>query len=470
MKVTSPLELYKFLPQTNCAECGETTCMAFASKLIEREYNAEDCPPLVTDAQYADRHEAMVAALSPEVRAVVIGTGENAVTVGGEDVLFRHQLTYYNPTALAYDVTDTMDEDTLKSRVGAVNDFKKFYVGHYINVDMVAVRCTSNDAGRFADTVGMVCSLTDKPLILCSFDFGCLRAGAEACAERRPLLYAATKDNWQDVMGLAQNLNLPVVLFSPGDLDGLKSMAATFSRNGVSDIILDPGTYPEAQGLQATFQSFLKLRRAAMTEGQDELRYPLMAVPMTSWLSDSDPVESAYWETMVAATLMVKNADIEILHSLEPYSVIPLVTLRENLYTDPRTPVQVDAGVVKVNEPDENSPVFMTTNFALTFYTVQSDLESSGIDCYLVVVDTEGIGVQAAVAGSKLTTGNIFETIEGYEPDVRKVTKHNTLVIPGLAARLQGELEEASGMKVLVGPQDSGRIKGWLEDNWPAKK
>jgi len=40
------LEILKLLPKTNCRECGQTTCMVFASMMAEGAKGAEDCPPL----------------------------------------------------------------------------------------------------------------------------------------------------------------------------------------------------------------------------------------------------------------------------------------------------------------------------------------------------------------------------------------------------------------------------------------
>ena len=53
MKESSPLNLYKQLPQTNCKECGEQTCMAFAAGLIDRTKKVEDCTPLIKEKKYA---------------------------------------------------------------------------------------------------------------------------------------------------------------------------------------------------------------------------------------------------------------------------------------------------------------------------------------------------------------------------------------------------------------------------------
>jgi len=202
-------------------------------------------------------------------------------------------------------------------------------------------------------------------------------------------------------------------------------------------------------------------------EGDKEVAYPLMSVPMTAWMIHGDALDASYWEAVLAAIGIIKYADIMILHSIEPHSLIAERTLVENVYTDPRRPVSVEPGLREVGTPTEHSPLFLTTNFALTYYTVESDLSSNKIDSYLIVVDSEGMGVEAAVAGEQLTAERIKETLESYGAEKR--VKHKTLVIPGLAARLSGETEDVTGWTVLVGPRDSGRIPGWMDDNWPPK-
>jgi acetyl-CoA decarbonylase/synthase complex subunit gamma len=178
-------------------------------------------------------------------------------------------------------------------------------------------------------------------------------------------------------------------------------------------------------------------------------------------------LDASYWEAIIADMLILRYADIMILHSIEPHSLITERTLVANIYTDPRRPVSVDPGLREVGSPTDKSPLFLTTNFALTYYTVESDLSSSKIDCYLMVVDADGLGVEAAVAGGQLTADMIKDTVASYDAE-KKVT-HKTMVIPGLAARISGETEDATGWSVLVGPRDSGRIPGWMIDNWPPK-
>jgi len=469
MKLSSPMEIWEYLPGTNCKECGEKTCLAFASLLMERKKKLAECPPLF-EPKYADKGKKLAELLAPEIREVEIGIGARAMKIGGEDVMHRHELTFFNRTALASDVWDTMREEELRERVRRITNWQKFYVGEFLKVDAVAVRSVSGDGKTFAGCVKRVAEETDLPLVLCSFNGKVIEEGLKEVSDRNPLIYAANSENWKEFLENAKRYKVPVTL-SSADLDMLNSLALTFSSAGVEDIVLDPGTYPTGEGLADTFSRFVRIRRAGIVEGNKGIAYPLIAVPMTSWMvhGDGDKAENelgaSYWEAIVADLFIIKYADIMILHSIEPHSLIPERTLAANIYTDPRRPVSVEPGLREIGNPAEKSPLFVTTNFALTYYTVESDITSNKIDSYLMVVDTDGIGVESAVAGGQLTAEAIKETLESY--DAEKKVKHKTMVIPGLAARLSGETEDVTGWSVLVGPRDSGRIPGWMDKNWP---
>jgi acetyl-CoA decarbonylase/synthase complex subunit gamma len=136
--------------------------------------------------------------------------------------------------------------------------------------------------------------------------------------------------------------------------------------------------------------------------------------------------------------------------------------LRTNIYTDPVKPVTVEPGLRTFGNPERNSPVLYTTNFALTYFTVAEDFKD--IDCYLLVIDTEGISVESAIAGGKLTADKVAEAIR--ESGIEEMVDHRKLVSPGMAARISGETEEASGWDILVGPRDSGGIKDFLQQKF----
>jgi len=469
MKINSPLEAYKYLPQTNCGECGEATCMAFASKLIDRSGKTADCSPLMKEKKFAKKLAELDRLLAPEIMEVEIGVGDRAVKIGGDDVLYRHKLTFFNKTKMFFDVTDTMEEAALVERVKSIANFKKFYVGRHLLLDGVAIRSVSNDPAKFAAAVKKVAEV-GIPMIFCSFNPAVLKAGLEVAKDANPLLYAANKDNWKEVGELALEYNVPVVVSAINDLDALKTLAKTFAEAGIKNIVLDPGTYPTGKNMKESFTNFLKIRRAGIM-GDTEIAYPIMALPLTAWMAGiSDPVSASYWETAMAAVFTIRYGDIMILHSMEPYATLPEVHLAETIYTDPRTPVAVDSKMYKVGNPTADSPVLFTTNFALTYYTVESDLSSNGIDCYLLAVNTDGIGVEASVAGGQLTADKVKEALDKSGFDLKKDVNHNTVITPGLAARLQGDLEDKLGANILVGPMDSGRLPGFMEKNWPPKK
>lgn len=464
IKELSPIDVYKLLPRTNCKECGEENCMAFATKVVNREVSIEQCPPLLTK-EHEKAYRQLKEMLKPAIKEVVVGAGEKAVKIGGKLVMYRHEFTYFNPTAIAIDVTDDMPEEEMLNRVKKAGNFSFEYIGQILKLDMIAVRSTSNDSDKFKATVKKIAENTNMPLILCSFNPNVLEAGLMAIPKERPLIYAATKDNWREMAELAIMYNCPLTVFAPNNLKLLKSLTKTLLQYGVEDLVLDPGTFPD-EGLADTLNNFTMIRRAACKKGDNLLGFPLIGVPMTAWMGKGDmPEEVVKWkEAYVAAMQIVRFADVLIVHDLDGWTLLPLVILRQNIYTDPRKPVAVEPGLKVFGTPDENSPVMFTTNFALTYYTVASDIESAKLDAYLLVVDTEGIAVDSAVAGRKLTAEKVADTIK--TSGIENKVKHRKLIIPGKAARLSGEIEELSGWQVLVGPRDSSDIPKFLQEKW----
>ncbi|WP_456475623.1 acetyl-CoA decarbonylase/synthase complex subunit gamma [Candidatus Pyrohabitans sp.] len=466
MAKVSPLEIYRYLPGLNCKECGEDSCMAFASALIERSKKYEDCAPLLREEKYRKKLEKLIELVTPPVKEVVVGEGERACTIGGEEVMYRHELTFFNPTALFIDVSDDLPADELADRVAKISRFAIERVGQELRLDGIAIRAKSGDVAKFGEAVVTAVENSDMPLMLCSFDPEHLEVGLEIAIERRPLIYAATKENADAVAELALKHNAPVVAYSPGDIQGLFELVAKLRSRGVEDIVLDVGTYPLGEKFGSCLENMAILRRLAIENREKLAGYPIMGVPLVAWLNGEEPAKAAMQECIIASAQLLRYADLLVLHSMEMFSLLPLLTLRQNIYTDPRVPIQVDAKLYEIGKPDENSPVFLTTNFALTYYTVASDIEAGKVDCYLLVVDTEGLAVEPAMAGAKLTGSLVKEAIE--ESGVTKKVKHRKLVIPGMAARISGEIEDLTGWNVLVGPIDSSRIPAFVEEKWKA--
>jgi acetyl-CoA decarbonylase/synthase complex subunit gamma len=464
IKELSPLDVYKLLPRTNCKECGEENCMAFATKLVNRELPLEKCTPLLTK-EHEKSYRQLKEMLKPAVAEVVLGVGDHAVKVGGKLVMYRHEFTYFNPTAIALDVTDEMGEDEVSERIKRTEHFSFEYIGTTLKLDMIAVRSTSNSPEKFRKTVEKVTENTKLPLILCSLNPTVIEAGLTVVGKNRPLLYAATKENWKEMAELAQAYDCPLTVLAPGNMKLLRSLTKTMLEYGVRDLLLDPGTFP-SDGLADTLSNFTMIRRAACKRGDELSGFPLVGVPLMAWTERGNaPEEIAKWrEAYLAAMLITRFADILIMHNVDGWALLPPVVLRQNIYTDPRKPVAVEPGLKVFGTPDENSPVMFTTNFALTYYTVASDIESAKLNTYLLVIDTEGIAVDSAVAGRKLTAEKVADAVKA--SGIEGKVKHKKLLIPGKAARLSGEIEEMSGWQVLVGPRDSSDIPKYLKEKW----
>ena len=330
---------------------------------------------------------------------------------------------------------------------------------------MIAVRSTSNDPEKFKATVTKVSETTKLPMILCSWNSNVLEAGLMAAPKSRPLLYAANKENWKEMAELALMYSCPLVVSAPDDLNTLVSLAKTLMDYGVTDLVLDPGTFTN-DGLSDTINNFTMLRRAATKEGEELAGFPLMGVPMVAWMDGEGISEDVLkWrEAYLASMLVVRYADVIVMHSTSGWSLLPTTVLRQNIYTDPRKPVAVAPGLKVFGTPDENSPVMFTTNFALTYYTVASDIENNKINAYLIVVETEGSAIDSGVAGRKLTAERVADAIK--TSGIESKVKHRILIIPGKASRISGEIEEAHRLESPSWTKRQQRNPKYLIDKW----
>lgn len=463
----SPIDVYKLLPRTNCGECGVPNCMAFATKVVNGEAVVDGCPPILTE-RYRGTYVRLGELLAPPVRAVTFGTGAKTATIGGKHVLQRHEFTYQFPPPIAIDISDDLDTTQIEARVHGIDTFSYNYIGRTLTLDAIAIRSASGDADLFRTAVEQVISLTGLPLILCSHDPVIIKAGLEAAGKQRPLIYAATEKNWREMADLAVTYSCPVVAAAPGDLSLLRTLVKTLQACGIEDIVLDPGTSGD-EGLAGTVHSFTAIRKAACREGDPFFGLPILGTPIAVWTGQELSDEMNRWqEAYTASILMTRYADLLIMHSLEGWVLLPQLIWRFGLYTDPRKPVSVDAGLRTFGNPGPQSPVLITSNYALTFFTVESDIKAVKTDCYLIVIDTGGLSVEAAVAGRYLSAEKIADALK--ESGIEGTVSHRYVILPGLAARLSGETEEATGWRVLVGPRDSSGIGKMIREHWPPKE
>lgn len=439
------IEIFKLLPRTNCKDCGKPTCLAFAMGLAQKKAQLDECPHASDECK-----AALEGASAPPIRKFQIGVGDDALTVGGETVMFRHDEKFHQPAGIAIRVQDDLDDAALTERLEQIKALEFERVGQHIAVDLVAVEATDSDAAKFAAVVGKVSEAVRFPLVLKTTSPEVMKAGLEVCKGQRPLLYGADESNADAMAALAKEAGCPLVVSAAG-LDALAELTGKVKGAGVEDLVLDsqPG------GLRAGIQDLTTARRAALKKSFRPLGYPTIASAV-----DEDPM----YETAKAAAYVAKYASIVIMDQTGPEAVLPVLTTRQNIYTDPQKPIQVEPGLYEVGQVDESSPLMFTTNFSLTYFTVEGDVESSRVPSYILAVDTEGTSVLTAYSGDKLNEKTVAEAMT--KAGVEEKLKHKKLIIPGHVAVLSGKLEEATGWEILVGPKESAYIPKFLQQVW----
>ncbi|MFX1295955.1 MAG: acetyl-CoA decarbonylase/synthase complex subunit gamma [Promethearchaeota archaeon] len=471
MPKISPLQVTPLLPGTNCKECGENTCMAFAVKLLDHVYEIIDCKPLVKEKKYAKKFKKLKDLITPPIRSVKIGVGKRQITIGGEEVLYRHELTYYSPCAIMIAAPDN-NEAILEERAKLVKDWNIYRIGETLTLEGLAIRSVSNDPKTFAKAVKKALSVANVPLVLCSTNPAVLKAGAANAKGKNPLLYAATKDNWREVTQIALQNNCGVVVYSM-DLNELLSLATSVEATGIEKIVLDPGLVPTDGHLADSLDRFMMLRKAAIRKRDKKAGWPIISVLATAYIGknsnidEAARIETAFREGELGTTFIGRATNIAIVQTADPWLLLGIMVLRQAVYSDPRVHPSVDAKLYEIGTPNENSPVWVTTNYTMTYFAVKDDLEAIKANGYLLLVDSEGICVESAVAGGQIKAEHIAEAIK--ESGLESKVKHRIVIIPGLSARLSGELESLANWKVLVGPRDSGDIGLFMKTKWDGK-
>ena len=441
------LAIFKLLPKTNCRECNYPTCLAFAMQLAAKKASLDECP-YVSDEAKAELDGASV----PPIRLVTIGKGDRKLQVGNETVLFRHEQTFYHPTGLAVEVGDDLSDDQLKARVEAINRLKFERVGLKLEVDLVAVRDNGGDAARYAHAVETAQAASDYPLVLISDSADCLEAALKVSKDGKPLICGANEQNLQQVGDMAKAGGCPLVVRSDSGLEKLAEMTQKLMGSGLTDLLLDVGSRDTAQVLS----QMTLIRRSALKKTFRPLGFPTIA-----FADAQDP----YLQAAQASAYLAKYASIVVVTAAEPWQILPILTVRQNIFTDPQKPIQVKPGIYSVGNPDQNSPVLVTTNFSLTYYTVEGDVEASRVPAYIAAIDTEGTSVLTAWAAEKLTVENVTEMLN-QDGGAKDKVGHRKVIIPGLVAVMTAKLKEQSGWEVLVGPKESSGIPRFLKSEW----
>jgi acetyl-CoA decarbonylase/synthase complex subunit gamma len=343
-----------------------------------------------------------------------------------------------------------MDEPEVNARLERFSQLQYERVGLILRADLVAVKDESGDAGKFEALVNKVKQSSDGGIILMSANPDILSAGLKACADRKPLLYAATKDNVERMASLAKENSCPVAV-KGSDLDEVAELTTKLTEAGVNDIVIDSGS----RTLRRAYEDQIWIRSAALNNKFRPLGFPTIVFPCEM---TNDPMK----EAVIASIFVAKYGGIIVLSDFQGESLFPLLVERLNIYTDPQRPLATSQGIYEISGPDENSPVLITTNFSLTYFLVSGYIETSKIPSYLLVMNTDGLSVMTAWAAGKFVADAIAPFVK--KSGIADKVKHHKLIIPGHAAAESGGLEEElADWEILVGPREGAHIPAYLK-------
>ncbi|MHC4403800.1 MAG: acetyl-CoA decarbonylase/synthase complex subunit gamma [Planctomycetota bacterium] len=438
------LEIYKQLPKTNCKDCGVPTCLAFAMKMAAGQVSLDKCPHVTDEAK-----AALESASRPPIQLVQIGSGEGEIKIGNETQLYRHEERFHRPTAVAVRISDTLDEAALAERAEKIGCLAFERVGTMIKVNMVAVDNESGDAGKFEAAAKLAAEKSGLGCLLMSATAANLDKAAGAFAGQRPLLYISDPQEAEAAAKVAKDNNCPLAVRADG-LEALAELTGKITAAGVEEIVLDPGT----RGLKPTLEALTQIRRLALKSFRP-LGYPTIA-----FTTDDDPTIQA----VEASTYIAKYAGVLVTDAAEPWQMLPILTTRQDVYIDPQKPVAVEPKLYEVGEVGPESPVLVTTNFSLSYYSVEGEVEAARVPAYIISVDTEGTSVLTAWASDKFNAETITQAMKTAE--IEGKVSHRQLVIPGFVAVLSAGVEDESGWSVQIGPKEASGLPGYLKNQW----
>ena len=440
-------EIVKMLPgKKPCRDCGFPTCFAFAMKLASGGTTVDKCPYLSEEVK-----AKLLDLLAPPIKLVTVGSDENALKIGNEEVVYRHEKTFVHSPGIALLISDKEDNAKVEEKIKKIKELQFPWVGVNLKADLLALYFESGDRNKFLDLVKKVYNSTDVGIVLISWeDTDTLFAARDICADRHPLVYAITKENIDQAIPKIKESPTPVGVHAHS-VEELVPLTIKLKEAGIEELVIDPGSKNLLEAIRD--QTFI--RKAALKQGFRPLGYPTIAFPAFM-------AKDGLKEMLLGSAFVDKWASIIVLSDFNQHSVLPLLVQRLNIYTDPRFPMAVEEKYYEVGEPDEHAPVLVTSNWALTYFLVSSAVEATKVPAYICVKDAEGLGVLTAWAAGKFSGDSVGTFIK--KCGVGDRVKHRKLVIPGKVARIKGELEDALNLEweIIVGPKETTGIGAFL--------
>jgi acetyl-CoA decarbonylase/synthase, CODH/ACS complex subunit gamma len=438
----SGLDIFKLLPKTNCGDCGIPTCMAFAMKLAQKKGDLSECPHASEEAK-----AKLGAASEPPIRLIKIG-GSPHIELGNEIVMFRHEKTFVHQTAIAIQLKTSESEELLVTTIRETGDYKIERVGEELTIDLFFFSDDSSDKNKLLKAISLVKQISKKGIILDCPDEGSLEESLRLLKGDRPSIFLRDKVNEKHIE-LANTFNASLIV-SDNTFEGLSEKVEKVIQTGFKDIILNMAS----DNIGSDIQNNTILRRSALKKNYKPFGFPLFTMLRS---------EDKYELLANASACLCKYSSIVVLPVFDKSLLYTLLTLRQNIYTDPQKPIQVDPKVYPIGEPNAGSPVFVTTNFSLTYFIVSSEIENAGISAHLLVCDCEGQSVLTAWAAGKFNGKGIAKFIK--EINLEQITQNHKIVIPGFASQISGDLEESlQGWEVIVGCQEASDIPVFVKN------
>ena len=437
------LDIFKLTPKTNCKDCGNPTCMAFAMKVASGALPIEKCPHMSAEAL-----STLSEATAPPMKSYKVGE----LALGGETVLSRHEKTLVSKTLYAVQVCDCMDAAKQDEVLAGISKVDYERISERMYVEMVYVRHSAGKApADYAALVSKAKAL-GRPLVLSCTDVEAMKAGVEAAAGCEIIVNGATADNYADMSAVATGAKALLGVRAES-LEQLHEVVEKLEAAGNKNLILDVG---EAS-VKDAYANAVQIRRAALKDGDRTFGYP--SIVNVASLSNGD----AHLEAALLSLFTCKYGSIVVCSEMTYAKALPLYGLRQNIFTDPQKPMKVTPGIYPINGADENSPCCLTVDFALTYFLVSGELERSKMPVNLLITDASGMSVLTAWAAGKFSSSSIKKFFDEF--DINNKIKSRALIIPGKVAVMKGEIQDKlPEWSVIVGTTEAVQLVKYLRD------
>ena len=435
------LDIFKLSPKKNCKECGVPTCMAFCMKVAQGALPIEKCP-YMSDEAIALLSEAT----APPMKAIEVG----GMKLGGETVMMRHEKTFVNRNRFAVSLCTCMDDAAVDAKLAEMKAVDYERIGEREYVEFLLVH-DGGDGARLADLCKKAAA-TERAVIIDTDSVDNAKMALAAIGDTKPVLNGANKDNYEAMSALA--VEAGVVLGVKGaDLAEIHDTVAALEKLENKNLVIDV----TGATIKETFANAVLVRRTALKDGDRTFGYPSLV--NLAKLCHGD----VHMETALAALFTMKYGSIVVMETMRYAEALPLYGLRQNVFTDPQKPMKVEPGIYPINGATPDDPCALTVDFALTYFLVSGELERSKVPVNLLITDASGMSVLTAWAAGKFSSGSIKKFFDEY--DIAGKINNRTLIIPGKAAVMKGDIQDKlPDWNVVVGTREAVELVKYLRD------